>query len=55
MKERISFTLDGREVSAETDETIWQVAKRIGTQIPHLCHKDDPEYRPDGNCRACMV
>ncbi|MEO0622680.1 MAG: formate dehydrogenase subunit alpha [Pseudomonadota bacterium] len=51
----ITFTLDGREVSAEPGETIWQVAKRMGTTIPHLCHKDTPGYRSDGNCRACMV
>ena len=37
------------------DETIWAVAKRLGTHIPHLCHKPAPGYRPDGNCRACMV
>ena len=36
-------------------ETIWQVAKREGTTIPHLCWKDAPGYRADGNCRACMV
>ena len=53
--ERIVFTLDGAEVAAEPGETIWQVAKRLGTRIPHLCHKDAPGYRPDGNCRACMV
>ncbi|MEO1315988.1 MAG: formate dehydrogenase subunit alpha [Pseudomonadota bacterium] len=53
--ETISFTLDGREVSAMPGETIWQVAKRVGTTIPHLCYKDAPGYRPDGNCRACMV
>jgi formate dehydrogenase major subunit len=51
----ITFTLDGREVAAGPGETIWQVAKREGTRIPHLCHKDAPGYRPDGNCRACMV
>ena len=50
-----TFTLDGREVTAFGDETIWQVAKREGTLIPHLCHKDANGYRPDGNCRACMV
>ncbi|MCA0942190.1 formate dehydrogenase subunit alpha [Salipiger pacificus] len=50
-----SFILDGQEVSAFPGETIWQVAKRLGTTIPHLCHKDAPGYRPDGNCRACMV
>ena len=51
----VTFTLDGREVSAAPGETIWQVAKRQGTTIPHLCWKDAPGYRADGNCRACMV
>ncbi|MEM8797160.1 MAG: formate dehydrogenase subunit alpha [Pseudomonadota bacterium] len=51
----ITFTLDGKEVSAAPGETIWQVAKREGTTIPHLCWKDAPGYRADGNCRACMV
>ena len=36
-------------------ETIWQVAKRQGREIPHLCYSPEPDYRPDGNCRACMV
>ncbi len=51
----IKFTLDGREVEARTDETLWQVASRLGTEIPHLCYSPEPGYRPDGNCRACMV
>ena len=55
MSDTIRFTLDGREVEAGSGETIWQVAKRLGTTIPHLCHKDAPGYRSDGNCRACMV
>jgi formate dehydrogenase major subunit len=55
MSETIKFTLDGVEVEADAGETIWQVAKRQGTLIPHLCHKDAPGYRSDGNCRACMV
>ena len=55
MTEPIRFTLDGREVEAAPDETIWQVATRLGTEIPHLCHRPEPGYRPDGNCRACMV
>jgi len=53
--ETLRFTLDGREVTARAGETIWDVAKREGTLIPHLCHKDAPGYRPDGNCRACVV
>ncbi|TXH32717.1 MAG: formate dehydrogenase subunit alpha [Rhodospirillaceae bacterium] len=51
----IQFEIDGRPVEAQPGETIWQVAKRLGTHIPHLCHKDARDYRPDGNCRACMV
>jgi formate dehydrogenase major subunit len=55
MSEPITFILDGREVEALPGETIWQTAKRLGTTIPHLCWKDAPGYRADGNCRACMV
>src|SRR5215213_1239169 len=55
MSEKITFTLDGREIEAAAGETIWQAAKRIGITIPHLCWKDAPGYRADGNCRACMV
>ncbi|MFL5217390.1 MAG: formate dehydrogenase subunit alpha [Microvirga sp.] len=53
--EGVKFILDGREVEARPGETIWQVASRHGTDIPHLCYSPAPGYRPDGNCRACMV
>ncbi len=55
MTETIRFTLDGQEVEAEKGLTIWEVANGRGLVIPHLCHKPAPGYRPDGNCRACMV
>ena len=51
----IRFSLDGRPAEARPDETIWQVARRMGIEIPHLCHAPEPGYRADGNCRACMV
>ncbi|WP_341912928.1 formate dehydrogenase subunit alpha [Ferrovibrio terrae] len=51
----IRFMLDGKAVEAQPGETIWQVAKRSGTDIPHLCYTPQPGYRADGNCRACMV
>jgi formate dehydrogenase major subunit len=51
----ITFVLNGREVEARTGETIWQVANRLGIEIPHLCYSPEPGYRADGNCRACMV
>lgn len=51
----ITFNLNGQEVEAQPGETIWQVADRLGTEIPHLCYSPEPGYRADGNCRACMV
>src|SRR5256885_8080213 len=51
----VTFTLDDVEVEARSGETIWQVARRLGVEIPHLCYAPEPGYRPDGNCRACMV
>ncbi|AUH32429.1 formate dehydrogenase subunit alpha [Paracoccus tegillarcae] len=55
MSDPIRFTLDGAEVTAEPGQTIWEIANGRGLTIPHLCHKPAPGYRPDGNCRACMV
>ncbi len=52
---KIQFELDGKMVEAAPGESIWQVAKREGTDIPHLCYSPEPDYRADGNCRACMV
>ena len=51
--ETISFTLNGTPIGARADETILQAADRHGIEIPRLCYKDG--YRPDGNCRVCMV
>ena len=47
MAKDISFELNGKTVTAEPGETIWQVAKRCGTAIPHLCYLDKPGYRAD--------
>ena len=54
-KPSIRFTLDGQTLTAGPDETIWQAAQRAGVEIPHLCHLPEPGYRPDGNCRTCVV
>ena len=53
LQDAIVFTLNGKETTAAPGETIIQVADRLGLAIPRLCYK--PGYRPDGNCRACMV
>ncbi len=53
--EMITFELNGEEVSVPQGLTIWEAANGRGLVIPHLCHKPSPGYKPDGNCRACMV
>ncbi|MBI4006387.1 MAG: (2Fe-2S)-binding protein, partial [Gammaproteobacteria bacterium] len=54
LNEKITkFTLNGKTIDAIGDETILQAAKRYHIEIPYLCYKEG--YRPDGNCRACMV
>ncbi|WP_293603578.1 formate dehydrogenase subunit alpha [Polaromonas sp. UBA4122] len=49
----VTFNLNGRDVTGRANETLLQVAKREGVEIPHLCYKEGLE--PVGNCRACMV
>ncbi len=49
----VRFELDGRTIEAHAGESILQAADRHGVEIPRLCFKDG--YRPDGNCRACVV
>ena len=54
-KNIVSFFLNNKKVQANENESIWQVAKRLGEEIPHLCYSDEKSYRADGNCRVCMV
>lgn len=49
----IDFTLNGHPAQAAPGETLWQVARRVGVDIPHLCHT--PGLPSAGNCRACVV
>jgi formate dehydrogenase major subunit len=49
----VSFTLNGKTIVSSGGETILQAADRHGVEIPRLCYKD--RYRPDGNCRVCVV
>ena len=51
----VAFELDGAVAYGRAGESLWDVARRMGTDIPHLCHRPEPGYRPDGNCRVCMV
>jgi formate dehydrogenase major subunit len=55
MIEPIKFSLDGVEVIANPGESIFDVAWRKGTELPHMCSGLNEHYRSDGNCRLCVV
>src|SRR5271163_1102138 len=50
-----TFLIDDREIEIREGETIFNAAGRLGIELPHLCYLPKPGYRPDGNCRVCMV
>jgi len=50
---QISLQINGKEVVAEAGESILDVAKRIGIEIPTLCYH--PLVEPFGACRLCSV
>ncbi len=53
MMEKVIFTIDGVEVTANKGDTILKAALEHGIYIPHLCYH--PDLKPFGGCRLCMV
>ena len=49
----ITLVIDGREVGAHEDQTILEVARENGIDIPTLCHLEG--LMPIGACRICLV
>ncbi len=49
----MKLTLDGRVVEAEAGETVLDVCRREGLEVPTLCHEDRVD--PMGSCRMCLV
>src|SRR5271155_6054260 len=49
----VTFTMDGREITAPATDTLIEIADREGVQIPRLCYKAGMDAV--GNCRSCMV
>jgi bidirectional [NiFe] hydrogenase diaphorase subunit len=49
----ITLKIDGQDVGARAEETILEVARENGIEIPTLCHLDG--LSDVGGCRLCMV
>ncbi len=52
-QEKITLTLNGREVQAQPGQTILDVARAEGVDIPTLCY--DSRLEAYGACRMCLV
>lgn len=50
---KVKITIDDRQILAEEDSILIEVARDNGFEIPSLCH--DPRLKPFGACRQCLV
>jgi predicted molibdopterin-dependent oxidoreductase YjgC len=49
----VQVTIDGKRLTAQTSQTILEVARENGIYIPTLCYH--PRLLPIGSCRLCVV
>ena len=49
----MKITLNGKQMEAREGETILSAARRMGLDIPTLCHMEG--LPPTGTCRVCVV
>jgi NADH-quinone oxidoreductase subunit G len=53
MADEVTFSLDGREITAAKGELVIAAAEREGVYIPRFCYH--PRMKPVGMCRMCLV
>jgi len=53
MNKKITLHINGQKVTVNAGETILNVCKSLGIEIPHLCH--DPKLKPFSSCFLCIV
>jgi formate dehydrogenase alpha subunit len=51
--DKVTLTIDGKQVVVDKNLTILQAAKLAGVSIPTLCYRED--LKPNSACRLCLV
>jgi NADH-quinone oxidoreductase subunit G len=51
--ERVTFTIDGRQITVDKGTTVLQAAIAHGIKVPYYCYH--PGLGVDGSCRVCLV
>lgn len=49
----VRITINGRQLEAPKGSTVLEVCRLHGIEVPTLCY--DPELKPAGSCRMCVV
>jgi len=52
-KEKVTLTIDGREVTVDKGTTVLEAAQQIGIDVPYFCWH--PKLDSVGACRMCLV
>lgn len=52
-REMSTITMDGQEVAFDEGETLFEISRRLGREVPSLCYDDRLEAF--GACRLCVV
>ncbi len=53
MSKKVTLTIDGKTIAADSNQTILEAALENGIYIPHLCSHEN--LHPTGSCRLCVV
>jgi len=53
MTKMINFNMDGKKIQTPKGTTIFEAAKKVNIDIPHLCYHEDLSIY--GACRICVV
>jgi predicted molibdopterin-dependent oxidoreductase YjgC len=51
--DKIQITIDGKEVTGQKGQTILEIARENGFNVPYLCYH--PKISKTGACRICIV
>jgi NADPH-dependent glutamate synthase beta subunit-like oxidoreductase/formate hydrogenlyase subunit 6/NADH:ubiquinone oxidoreductase subunit I/ferredoxin len=50
---KINLTIDGKSITADSENTVLEAANQAGIYIPQLC--SHPDLKPSGECGLCAV
>jgi len=55
MTDELVLTIDGVEVTVPQGATVFEAARSVDIDIPHLCYDPDLGLPPTSSCRLCVV